>query len=202
VPHRLYQADELPLVSRQLVVASSEWAAEEGQGSLPLVKHGAEARARGVTVDDELPAEIRHLEHWSRRQHPLERREGLHHLWRPGEGLLAEEARERGGDGAEVADELAVVSRKAQEAANAPCRPRLRLGGDRLHLVTVHGDAVSRDDVAQIGHRALAEGALGTLDVEAMASEGLECEADVLQVLSPRQTVDQDVIEENKHKPM
>jgi hypothetical protein len=63
VPHRLYQADELPLVSRQLAVASSEWAAEEGQGSLPLVKHGAEARARGVTVDDELPAEVRHLEH-------------------------------------------------------------------------------------------------------------------------------------------
>jgi hypothetical protein len=35
VPHRLYQADEFPLVSRQLAVASSERAAEEGQGSLP-----------------------------------------------------------------------------------------------------------------------------------------------------------------------
>jgi hypothetical protein len=50
--------------------------------------------------------------------------------------------------------------------------------------------------VAQIGHRALAKGALGTLDVEAMASEGFEGVADVLQVLSPRRTVDQDVIKE------
>jgi hypothetical protein len=116
------------------------------------VEHDAEACARGVTVDDELPAEVRHLEHWSRRQRPLERREGLRRLWRPGEGLLAEEACERGDDGAEIADELAVVARKAQEAANAPRRPRLRLGGDRLHLVAVHGDAVSGDDVAQIGH--------------------------------------------------
>jgi hypothetical protein len=200
VPHRLYQADELPLVSRQLAMASSERAAEEGQGPLPLVEHGAEARARGVTVDDELPAKVRHLEHWSRRQRPLERREGLHRLWRPSKGLLTEEARERGSVGAEVANELAVVPRKAQEAMNASCRPRLRPGGDRLHLVAIHGDAIGGDDVAQIGHRALAKGALGALDVEAMSSEGIEDEEDVLQVLSPRRTVDQDVIKENKHK--
>jgi hypothetical protein len=40
--------------------------------------------------------------------------------------------------------------------------------------------------VAQIGHRALAKGALGALDVEAMSSEGFEDKEDVLQVLSPR----------------
>jgi hypothetical protein len=59
VAHRLDQPNKLALVYRELVMASGEGAAEEGQRSLALVEDGAEADAGGVTVHHERHVEVR-----------------------------------------------------------------------------------------------------------------------------------------------
>ena len=58
----LYKANELPLVCRQLKMAWSERPAEESEGPIALMKHGAEPGARGVTVHHERAVEVGHLE--------------------------------------------------------------------------------------------------------------------------------------------
>jgi hypothetical protein len=80
-----------------------------------------------------------------------------------GERVPPQETRQRGYDEAEVFDELAVVPRQPQEAPKSSCRPRERPGGHRRDLVRVYGDPALRDDVAKVGHRCGAEGALGAL---------------------------------------
>jgi hypothetical protein len=93
VAHRLDQPDKLALICRELVMASGEGAAEEGQRSLTLVEDGVKADARGVAVHHEWHDEIRHLEDGSRREHPLESHECHSRLLVPGEGVASKEAR-------------------------------------------------------------------------------------------------------------
>jgi hypothetical protein len=119
VPDRLHQPDQLALVGRQLDVTRDEGPAEERQGARPLVEDGAETRTGGIAVDDELASEIRHLQNRGGGQGPLEGVESLRRLWSPGERLLAQETREWRCDGTEISDELAVVTRKPEETADA-----------------------------------------------------------------------------------
>jgi len=58
----LHQANEFALIGRQLGMLWRDVAAEEGDGTLALMKDGLEARTGCVTVDDELLAEIRELQ--------------------------------------------------------------------------------------------------------------------------------------------
>src|SRR4051812_20940581 len=85
--HGLHQANELPLVCRQLKMARSKRPAEERQGPLALMKHGAEARARSVTVHHERAVEVGHLEDGTRRKGPFEGLERLCRLVVPGESI-------------------------------------------------------------------------------------------------------------------
>jgi hypothetical protein len=59
--HGLHQADELLLIRRKLEVTGGEGPAEVGEGTIALVKDGAEPRTEGITVDDELRVKVRHL---------------------------------------------------------------------------------------------------------------------------------------------
>jgi hypothetical protein len=68
-----------------------------------------------------------------------------------------------------------------QEAAHAPGQTRVRPGRDGIHLVAIHSDTVSGDDMAEVGDRRRPEGALGALQVEVMGAEGVD-----LQVEEPR----------------
>ena len=118
--HRLNQPNKLALVGRELVMASGEGAAEEGERSLALVEDGAEADARGVAVHHERHIKVRHLEDGSRRERPLESLECRSRLLVPGEGVASKETRQWRGDEAEVPDVLPVVAGEAQEAAERP----------------------------------------------------------------------------------
>ena len=55
--------------------------------------------------------------------------------------------------------------------------------------------------MAKVGHRGGVEGALGLLEEETMCPESAKDEADVLEVCCPRCAVNEDVVEENQHKP-
>jgi hypothetical protein len=55
--------------------------------------------------------------------------------------------------------------------------------------------------MAQVGHRRGPKRTLGTFEVKMMGAEGIEDDADVLQVLRPRGAIDQYVIKKHQHKP-
>jgi hypothetical protein len=55
--------------------------------------------------------------------------------------------------------------------------------------------------MAQVGHRRGPKRTLGTFEVETMGVEGVEEDADVLQVLRPRGAIDQYVIKKHQHEP-
>ncbi|KAJ1276155.1 hypothetical protein BS78_05G192500 [Paspalum vaginatum] len=151
VAHSLHQADQLALVRRQLEVAASKRPAEEGEGSRALVENGAEPHAGRIAVDDEGPVEVRHLEDRACGQSALERLEGRGSLGVPCERVAPQEPGEGRRDDAEIPDELPVVPGEPQETAEAPGGPRHRPGRHGLHLVGVHGDAVGRDHVPEVG---------------------------------------------------
>jgi hypothetical protein len=52
--------------------------------------------------------------------------------------------------------------------------------------------------MAQVGHRRGPKRTLGTFEVETMGAEGVEDDADVLQVLRPRGAIDQYVIKKQQ----
>jgi hypothetical protein len=54
----MHQADELPLISRELQMSSSEREAEKHDGSDALVEHSTEPDAGRVAVDDEELVEV------------------------------------------------------------------------------------------------------------------------------------------------
>ncbi|KAJ1255698.1 hypothetical protein BS78_K170100 [Paspalum vaginatum] len=153
VTNRLHQPDQLTLVSRELEVAGSERPDEEREGPDALVEDGAKPYAGGIAVDDEGPGKVRHLQHRPCSQGFLERLKGHPCVLIPGERVAAQQPGEGGGDDAEVPYELPVVARKPQEAAEAPRGSRCRPGRHGVHLVSVHGDAIGRDDMAEVGHR-------------------------------------------------
>jgi hypothetical protein len=100
-------------------------------------------------------------------------------------------------DDAEVPDDLPVVASEPQDAPQGSSRPWSGPRGNRCDLVSVHGDASSGDHVAEIGHRGRPKRTLGTLEVQMVGAEGVEDEADVLQVFGPRRAVNQNVIEKH-----
>ena len=77
VAHSLHQADELPLVCRQLVMASGKGTAEESQRPLSLMQDGAETDTGCIAVHDEQLVEVRHLEDGPCREGLLEGLERL-----------------------------------------------------------------------------------------------------------------------------
>jgi len=109
----LHQATEFALIGRQLGMLWRDVAAEEGDGTLALMKDGPEARAVCVTVADELLAEIRELKDWTGGKHQLESVESGCSIVVPSKRLLLEQSCERGGYDAVVVDETAVVAREA-----------------------------------------------------------------------------------------
>lgn len=91
----------------------------------------------------------------------------------PGEALLFEERRKWSRDRAVVVDELAVVPREAEEAADGARGAGHRPSVDGLYLGWVHSDARGGDDVAKVGDRGHPERALGEFDEElVLAQEG------------------------------
>jgi hypothetical protein len=52
------------LIGCQLVVSSGKRPLEEGQGTCPLVKNGAEADTRSIAVCHKLLIKVWHLQHW------------------------------------------------------------------------------------------------------------------------------------------
>ena len=83
------------------------------------MENGAKPSAGGVAVNHKLPLEVRHLQNRAG-ERLLQCRESLRCFRGPGEGLLAQEASQGGGDGPEVPDELPVVPGESQKAADAP----------------------------------------------------------------------------------
>ena len=118
-----------------------------------------------------------------------------------GESVLLGEGRQRGGDGAVVVDEFAVVARDAEEAAHRRSGAGHRPLVDGRHLGRIHGDARLGYDVAEVGHRGGAERALAALDEEPVKAQHGEDRTQVSQVVGPSRTVDQNIIKEDKHKP-
>lgn len=121
---------------------------------------------------------------------------GLH--WNA--SLHSRPVRGGGDDDAEVVDELAVVTCQPQESAQAAYRSGLWPGCHDLHLVVVHGDAVHRDDVAQVGGRCVPKGTLGAFDEEGVMAQGLKYCLDMLQVGRPRVAVDKYVIKKDQNE--
>ena len=71
----------------------------------------------------------------------------------------------------------------AEEAPQAMSRPWHRPLGHRGDLVSVHGVAARRDDVAQVCHRRGPERALGALQMKSVRPECVENGAQMLQEL-------------------
>jgi hypothetical protein len=67
---------------------------------------------------------------------------------------------------------------------------------DSLDFGRIHVDVVADDDVTELGHRQLVEGALALLDGELVGAQSLEHDMDVIEVLRPGCVVDEDVVEE------
>ena len=118
--HSLHQADELPLVSGELVVASGKRPAEERKRPVALMKDGTKPDARGIAVHHKELVEVGNLEDGPHGEGLLEGLERLGRLRSLGESVTAKEARQRRGDEAEVVDELPVVSGEAEEPAESP----------------------------------------------------------------------------------
>jgi hypothetical protein len=72
----------------------------------------------------------------------------------------------RGGGRPIVLDEAPVVAHETEEGADCTNGGGWRPGEHSLHLFPIHGDAVSRYDVAEVGHRSCTKEALGFLKVE------------------------------------
>lgn len=103
-----------------------------------------------------------------------------------------------GYDGANVLDEVPVIPGEAEEPPESVGGARLSPCRDGLDLGTVHGDAVFRNYVAEVGHGGSGKRALETLDMQAVGAQYLEDGTEVFQVFRPRTVVDEDVVEEDQ----
>ena len=84
----MHQANEFALIGRQLGMLWRDVGAEEGDGTLALMKDGLEARTGCVTVDDELLAEIRELQDRAGGRRQLEGVESGSNIVGPSKHLL------------------------------------------------------------------------------------------------------------------
>jgi hypothetical protein len=132
------------------IVMHSVLSLKTGCGTLPLVKHNAEPSAGGVTVHDELPGEVQHLENQPGRERVLELSKCYCYVRGPVVGVLAQQPHQGTCYVAEVPDELPIVARPplGSHARPGGWGGRLRPGLDGGHLVAVHGDAIGVDDMA------------------------------------------------------
>ena len=65
---------------------------------------------------------------------------------------------------------------------------------DCEYLVTVHGDAVGGDDMAEVCHRLLAKGTFGALELKLMCPQSLPDELDMTKMVLPGGVADENVI--------
>jgi hypothetical protein len=90
-------------------------------------------------------------------------------------------------------DEPAVIAHQPQERMH---EPRYRPVKHRLHLLLVHRHAGCQDHMAELGHLGAAKRTFGALHEQLVLLQRNKDEAHVLEMLRPRATVDEDVIEE------
>jgi hypothetical protein len=81
------QTDELALICNELGMVRRDLLAKEGDGTITLMKYGAEARLRCVAFDNEVVTEVRQMEH----RRVLERTESRLRLLHPSEAGLAKQ---------------------------------------------------------------------------------------------------------------
>jgi hypothetical protein len=85
------QTDELALICSKLGMVRRDLLAKEGDGTITLMKYGAEARLECVAFDDEVVTEVRQLEHRRCGERVLERTESRLRLLHPSEAGLAKQ---------------------------------------------------------------------------------------------------------------
>lgn len=111
VAHRLREPDQLSLICCKAAVSGRQSTAEEGDGAVVQVQDRPYSGPGRVALDYEGLVEVREREGGSRGERLLQLLEGDVGVSGPQEGVLLEESRQGGGDGAEVADEAPVVAR-------------------------------------------------------------------------------------------
>lgn len=145
------QADELPLIGRQLCMMWCHCPAEVGHNAIAMVQPRTEASARDIAIDDKTLGEVRKLQQRHRHERLLDLKEGRLCFINLGESLTLEEGCKRGSHTAIAGDELAVVACETKEAPQGPCRtwswPRLY-----FYLVRVRGNPLGRNDMAKVGN--------------------------------------------------
>jgi hypothetical protein len=95
---------------------------------------------------------------------------------------------------------LVVDARETLDEVHAQISPNHRgTLEDGLHLLEVHGDTGSRDDMAEIGDVCPIELALQALDKELVFLQFSKDQVHVQQMLSPAAAVNQDVVKENEY---
>lgn len=125
----------------------------------------ARTGGRLVNVNNEVTAEVWHVQKWCYRQCRLEGLKGSVGLHGPAVTLL-EELSEGCRGGAQVLDEYPVVPREAKEAEKCPHWLGYWPVHHRLHLATVHRNIVGWHDVAQVCNRCCTVCALGLFEQE------------------------------------
>jgi hypothetical protein len=119
------EADELPLVGGQGLVAWCHWSAEERHRVLTLEKDSPKPIGGGFTLHDEGLGEVRQREDRRCGDCCLEGGEGSAGRLCPGETLLLEQSGQQCCDGAKLLDELAVVPSQAEEEERLEADTRL-----------------------------------------------------------------------------
>lgn len=187
-------SNELALIGGDLQVAGGKWLAEECHWPCALMECSIEPRAEGVAIHHKRLAEVGKVEHRRRGERHLERPEHCRRVVVPVETLLAQQSCQRGGHCAVVLDEVPIVPGEAEEGTKSTSGCRL---GPRRHddnLVIVHCHAHRRDHMTQVCDRGRGKGALGVLYVELIVVEDGEHRGQVLEMLGPRCTIDENVV--------
>ena len=136
-----------------------------------LHEDSTETVGGGITLDDERLGEVRHCEDGRRGHRSLEGSERRGGRRAPCETLLRGERREWCCHLAIVADELPVISGQAEEPPDRARRAGYRPVVDGLNLGRIHGNAVFRDGVAEVGDRRHPKRTLGALDEEVVLAQ-------------------------------
>lgn len=133
-------------------MSSSERSTEVGEWSSTLMNSAKPCPGR-VAIDNEDLVEVRHLKHKACREGTLERREGHRFLIVPHERVSPQETYKWSHNEAKVLDELSIIPREAEKAAEVTGGLRRWPCANHDDLLGIHGHAASRDDMAQVGHR-------------------------------------------------
>jgi hypothetical protein len=110
VAHDDDQTDEFPLISGKLGMSQRDLLAEEGDGTIALMKNGTEARAGRIALDDEVAPEVPQLQHRCCSEGTLQGPKCILHLCTPAEAILAKQGGEWCDDSVVVPNEPAIVT--------------------------------------------------------------------------------------------